>query len=915
MPTFTSGNDTYVVHTAGTFDLDMLAGDDKLTVQGGDSTTADMGDGNDTVQLKSGLATVFGGAGNDIFDLWAADATVDGGDGNDLLNLRGGSGISASGGLGVDRFNIYADSANLLLHGNEGDDNFFGYYHSVSGSIYGDAGDDYFVLFVSGVSIYGGTGNDIYRADATNPATFIENVSEGIDSVQVARGASYTLPDNIENISVQGFHGSTTGTATLTGNALNNTINGHVNVETIYGLGGDDRLFAKSGDDTVWGGEGNDYLDGGPGNDSLNGENGNDTINGRSGDDAMAGGAGNDTYYVDSQLDVITENVGEGSDLVRVSAGSYALSANVENAIVSSGVGGVFLEGNALNNELTGNTGNDTLHGSDGADTLKGGAGGDLLYGENGNDTLIGGTGDDYMAGGDGADIYYIDSASDQIDESTFGGADTVYEPLADYTLPLNVENGVIQLASGAKLTGTSLGGNTLTGGAGADQLFGGAGPDTLNGGLGNDQMTGGDGNDWYVLDSMLDLVTESSGQGTDTAYLSVSGYVLAPNVEIGLLAVAGELDGNSLDNTLTGISGGNDILKGFGGDDILNGGAGDDTMYGGIGNDTYYVDTLGDIVDETGGNGLDTVDEALASYTLGADIERGMILLGTGATLTGNELSNTLTGGSGNDMLEGMGDDDTLHGGDGNDTLDGGDGVFGDALYGENGNDTLVGGADGDLLDGGTGDDLMQGGLGNDSYHVDSVGDVVDETFGDGVDWVYETLATYTLGASIEDGEIQGVGTTLNGNSLDNWLKGGGGNDTLYGENGNDTIEGNGGDDLIRGGAGADILYGYAGADTFRYTLNTDSLVASPDQIKDFVSGTDKIDMSAIDANTGVAGDQAFTWTLFPTGSAGQWWFAADGSTPNLYHLFFDFNGGGADMKIDVLTTGSAIATTDIIG
>ena len=386
-----------------------------------------MGDGNDTVQLKSGLATVFGGAGNDIFDLWAANATVDGGDDNDLLNLRGGSGIGASGGLGVDRFNIYADSANLLLHGNEGDDNFFGYYHSVSGSIYGDAGDDYFVLFVSGVSIYGGTGNDIYRADATNPATFIENVSEGIDSVQVARGASYTLPDNIENISVQGFHGSTTGTATLTGNALNNTINGHVNVETIYGLGGDDRLFAKSGDDTVWGGEGNDYLDGGPGNDSLNGENGNDTINGRSGDDAMAGGAGNDTYYVDSQLDVITENVGEGSDLVRVSAGSYAISANVENAIVSSGVGGVFLGGNALNNELTGNTGNDTLHGSDGDDTLKGGAGGDLLYGENGNDTLIGGTGDDYM---DIRNIVILTGAGVSAESglATFRGPDGLWE-------------------------------------------------------------------------------------------------------------------------------------------------------------------------------------------------------------------------------------------------------------------------------------------------------------------------------------------------------------------------------------------------------------------------------------------------------------------------------------------------------
>jgi Ca2+-binding RTX toxin-like protein len=424
MPTFTEGNDIYLVHTAGTFDLDMLGGDDTLTVQGGDSTTAHMGTGNDIVQLKSGLASVFGDAGTDRFEIYAANATVDGGDDNDLINIRGGSGITASGGLGDDRFNIYAGSTNLSLDGGDGNDDFFGYFHAVTGSIHGGIGSDYFVQFVSGVSIYGGAGNDIYRADATSPATFVELTGEGTDAVQVARGASYTLPDNIENISVQGFHGSVLTAAALTGNALNNTINGHANIETIFGLGGDDRLFAKGGDDTVYGGEGNDYVDGGPGNDTLNGEAGNDTINGRTGDDTMAGGAGDDVYYVDSLGDVITENFGEGTDLVRVSVTGYTLAANVENGIVSSGVGGLQLTGNLLDNQLTGSTGADTLRGGDGDDTLRGGAGNDTLSGDASIDSLFGGGGADDLHGGGGHDLFVYTSISD----SPLGGSDTIYD-------------------------------------------------------------------------------------------------------------------------------------------------------------------------------------------------------------------------------------------------------------------------------------------------------------------------------------------------------------------------------------------------------------------------------------------------------------------------------------------------------
>lgn len=421
--TFTTGNDTFTVPAGpGTYDLDFLAGDDRLNVLGGDSTTATMGDGNDLVELKAGLATVTGDAGNDTFDIWANSATVDGGADSDTINFRGGDGQTAHGGTEADRFNFFADVTNVSVFGDDGNDKFVGYYHNITGTIDGGAGNDSFLTFGPGVTLAGGTGNDVYRATASGAATFVENPGEGIDGVQVARGHDYTLPDNIENISVQGFTGSdATATATLTGNGINNRIVGHNNSETIWGLDGNDTLVGKGGDDTIHGGNGNDYIDGGSGNDTITGDVGNDMLQGRTGDDNMAGGTGNDTYYVDSLGDVVTENSGEGTDLVRVSVSGYTLPSNVENGFVN-GSPALTLTGNSLDNLLVGNAGDDHLNGADGNDTIKGGAGNDTIDGSTGNDMIYGNGGTDTLTGGTGNDTFVFTNITD----SPVGSGDSI---------------------------------------------------------------------------------------------------------------------------------------------------------------------------------------------------------------------------------------------------------------------------------------------------------------------------------------------------------------------------------------------------------------------------------------------------------------------------------------------------------
>jgi serralysin len=88
-----------------------------------------------------------------------------------------------------------------------------------------------------------------------------------------------------------------------------------------------------------------------------------------------------------------------------------------------------------------------------------------------------------------------------------------------------------------------------------------------------------------------------------------------------------------------------------------------------------------------------------------------------------------------------------------------------------------------------------------------------------------------------------------------------GSGADTLAGGERADEIWGRGGADMIRGGLGADILRGGEGSDVFDYDDVAESTAAARDSILDFTSGSDRIDLSGIDANILAEGDQAFTW------------------------------------------------------
>jgi Animal haem peroxidase/RTX calcium-binding nonapeptide repeat (4 copies)/Cadherin domain len=229
-------------------------------------------------------------------------------------------------------------------------------------------------------------------------------------------------------------------------------------------------------------------------------------------------------------------------------------------------------------------------------------------------------------------------------------------------------------------------------------------------------------------------------------------------------------------------------------------------------------------------------------------------VISGTGVDNVFYGLSNddTLNGFGGNDTIFGQSGSDTINGGDGNDVINGGSGA--DILNGDAGNDSLNGGMGSDVLAGGVGDDTLDGGpTGNDTAVF--AGNAGDFQYGQ---------TSLTIGNA-----SQGTDTLLNMDNVqftDRTLAlnvATGGNNTINGSNVAELILGLAGNDILRGGQGADVLVGGTGNDTFDFNAVNESgiTVATRDIVADFVQGLDKLDFNTIDANSGVANNQNFTF------------------------------------------------------
>lgn len=288
----------------------------------------------------------------------------------------------------------------------------------------------------------------------------------------------------------------------------------------------------------------------------------------------------------------------------------------------------------------------------------------------------------------------------------------------------------------------------------------------------------------------------------------------------------------------------------------------------------------------------------ANANYRLSVHVENA-VLLGTAPRATGNSANNAITGNTAANLIDGGGGDDTLTGGDG-----------ADSLYGSTGNDVLLGGGGNDRfyiatgsgvdsIDGGDGFDVIQATADNASLRLSGLSGI-ERINGNG----FVNFAI--LGSSVADvmdfSAIQLLQVALiDGGAGNDTLIGSAGADTLSGNNGNDSLSGGGGVDRLAGGLGSDTLEGGAAGDRFIYAAALESRTGSlADRITDFTPGSDRINLSALDADAVTPDDQPFAFIGTAT-------FAASGIGQVRVVT------AGADSLVQVDVDGNALADMEI--
>lgn len=440
----------------------------------------------------------------------------------------------------------------------------------------------------------------------------------------------------------------------------------------------------------------------------------------------------------------------------------------------------------------------------------------------------------------------------------------------------------------------------------GNDTINGSAGDDVIYYTQGGDKINGGNGNDWMDFSSSSYLINID---------LSTSKYIISPYTG----AIVSSIDnieniiGSDYNDAITGNFANNTFIGGKGNDDI-NGGAGMDTA--------SYAKSKGITVNLSTGMATEKYGTYYFNeYTDSLTSIENIIGSSFADAITGNSLNNIFTGGAGNDTLDGGAGVDTASystayqgvkvnlttgsaTGHGTDTLLNIENVIGssyaDALTGNSGANSLLGGAGNDILTGGAGNDILNGGAGTDWAYYNTAVSAVSASLATTAVQITGGAGSDTL-MDIENLLGSQYGDTLTGSAAANILSGGAGNDVLNGGAGNDTLI---------GGAGKDALTGGAGADIFSFSATTESAKGTNrDVIADFVRGTDKIDLSAIDANVFVTGNQAFTLisSTAAFSAAGQVKFAGG-------VLYGDITGDQtADFEI-ALTGVTALAAADFI-
>ena len=871
--------------------------------------------------LTGGADTLTAGAGA----VWAkgrdGDDRLTGGDGADTL--EGGAGADRlDGGAGLDLVSYYAAASavkvDLLADVGTWNDAAGDTYRLIEGAILG-GGSDTFLGDAGANFASGGIGHDTLQG-AKGDDTLIGG--EGSDRLEGGEGidtADYR--DSLTGVTLlQGSGGVSGGAAgdtlvsieryLLTGST--DSVSGTGAGETILGFAGSDTIDGGGGADRMDGGEGVDILSfqlatagvgldlasgaltgaaaggsfsnferyilsgfndtaiGAGGADVVEGRGGNDLLRGGAGDDILIGGEGNDTLVGGAGADNLNGAASTGIDLADYRTASGPITMNFVTGVMTGEVANDTFNGieawgltEFADSVVFAPTGHYRAYGYGGADTLTG---------SEAQETLDGGAGADRIDGGAGDDTVSYGTAAAGMSLNLTTGAGT-----GDAKGDVLVSIELLELSGWDDTLVGSAAADSVMGGAGGDLMLGEGGADFLQGGDGDDTLEGGAGGDYLLGDGGFDTVTYARATSAATILLGFGGG--NSGAALGDVLQAERFVLTAYADQFTGRDG---VLavEGGAGNDILKSGGGATSLYGGRGDDTLYGDAVGaDLYD--GGAGSDGLTYLNTTAAVGIDLVTGIhtgqaagsaivavekfILSNVGDTFVGDDDAQVVGGMQGADRLSGGGGADSLEGGEGDDTIDGGAGV--DSLNGGTGVDTLTYASSGKAV----GIDLTTG------VHT---GAAAGETIQLGS---FDEFIL-TAGADSFKAGTFNVAETVKGGEGDDLINALGQSDQLFGQRGNDTLI---------GGLGADTLEGGQGDDVFVFREFSESSTAQFDRITDLKDNADVIDLSLVDANENVTGDQAFTVVSAFTNQAGQAVLSFDGTDTRLEG---DINGDGFD-------------------
>jgi len=326
-----AGNDTITnTATATTDTIDGGAGTDTLVVDNGDAIALDDATRTTFTNIEAitvndhfdgSLSTQLIATSIDTVNLTLANAaiideaeTITGGAGSFTVNL-GNTSTDAAGVLGAaltvaDTGSATTDSLTVnnkaLLSTGANTDMFAGTAFTSTG--------------YENLTIDTGTGTGSDQLDITTltitpdvvTGTAVSLTLTGTNAIDIGTSLT-TTSTGLMTVDASGLTAQATGTDTL---VITTTAQGTSGTASITGSAGEDTISVGNFASTISGGAGNDSIVGGTANDNLVGGDGDDTITGSGGNDVYSGGAGNDSFTVSGTS--VNLDAGSGNDTVNM---------------------------------------------------------------------------------------------------------------------------------------------------------------------------------------------------------------------------------------------------------------------------------------------------------------------------------------------------------------------------------------------------------------------------------------------------------------------------------------------------------------------------------------------------------------------------------------------------------------------